>query len=539
MMQYASQGVRNAARKGSNALVHHGGHNGPGGSTTTNQTSRTIHLFSQLQTIFQTPHVPVFQSIRPRSPPHKLFSASKNLLQRFFTHLTAPGFRIPSYLYENGTRSLHNPVRGYTIQSGLSLPARHALRNNALQRQAKTFLPRAPPVPPRCGGVAQVGLGSARNFSTVRPIFQNLAQNVPVAGRALYEIDWDLEMRKEHERMRLMARTGVKKVEKTKEMMKPAKRSQQFQASANAKKRSAPQENDIVKEDMEHYFPAVRVPLVTTYLLIPLAPTPTSRLPLPLNPEVSPGQQPGLLPSLSYIGAFHDSHSTHTLRVSTLFTRLDQANVWAHGGVQCSAYSQGRAHRRNGFKPSETDDNQEGVCTVLEVQFIGWTKAEVRGVIGESGSGWCVLEEVFQGEDLLEDEGLSDIDSLSTGLLEDQTSFSPPFDMGMDNTAIDPARSFILPTLDFSSFLHSRSSSSENVLASIPSEMEVDPWVDDYPFSSSSGSSSYSDLSESIINPPSSNGWFGAGHGLGPGVTFTPRRGSTQGAELEPREMLF
>ncbi|KAF8964061.1 hypothetical protein BDZ97DRAFT_1604831, partial [Flammula alnicola] len=171
----------------------------------------------------------------------------------------------------------------------------------------------------------QVGLGMARNFSTARPIFQQLAQNVPVACRALYEIDWDLEMRKEQERMRLAVGSGIKKAEKSQAMMKPIQKSEKRKASIDNMEAKV-QASSVLKEDIEHYFPTVEVAPVTTYLLIPLAPSPTARLPLPLNPVSSPtsaGWEPSLLPPLSFIGSLHASHSTHALRVSTLFARLD------------------------------------------------------------------------------------------------------------------------------------------------------------------------------------------------------------------------
>ncbi|PPQ87983.1 hypothetical protein CVT25_001062 [Psilocybe cyanescens] len=534
MMHYASPGVRNVARKGSNVLIH--GHSGPGVGTSNGQTSRPIHLFSILDSL-HPPHLPLMPTL-VRNPSHRLFSASKNILQKFFSHLTAPGLRAPVHfsgqIPRASTRSLHNAIRGTTIQSSLSLPARHALRTNALQRQANTFLPCAPnPAPPRFGGVTQVGLGTARNFSSARPIFQHLAENVPVAGRALYEIDWDVEMRKEHERMRLRARNEGKKVRKTKEMIKPTQKVEKFQPLTDS--------NDKVStEDVDHYFAPCPTAAVTTYLLIPLAPTPTLRAPLPANPTTLPtsaGWEPTLLPPLSYLGNVHRSHSTHALRVSTLFTRLDQANVWSRGGVHCAAYSQGQAHRRLNLKPGGMESD-EGVCTILRVEFVGWTQAEVRSVIGESGSGWCILEEVAQDGELNDDDAMSDMDSLSSGLYEDETAFTPHFttDIELDNS-LDIAQSFILPTIDVSSTSIYRSRSLESVLSSLPSEMESDPWVDEY--SASSRSSSYSDLADLIVDPPSSNGWFDAAPVFGPGVYSQQGRRHWNGEEIEPQEGMF
>ena len=71
-------------------------------------------------------------------------------------------------------------------------------------------LPRAPAVP---RGVQQVGLGTARNFTTGRPIFAHLAENVPVAGRALSEADWKIQRKKEQARL---AKANAKKEQKKK-----------------------------------------------------------------------------------------------------------------------------------------------------------------------------------------------------------------------------------------------------------------------------------------------------------------------------------
>jgi hypothetical protein len=543
MMQYASQGLRNTARKGSSALVH-GGHNGPGGGTATNTQTRSIHLFSPIRSSGQAAlHVPPFlpSGSAPRNPANRLFSVSRSLFQKFFTHLTAPGLKAPIHLRDS--HPLHTSVlRGSTIQSRLSTAVRHSLRSNALQRQANMFLPRGPgPVPPRFGGVAQVGLGMARNFSTGRPIFQNLAENVPVAVRALYEADLDLELKKRNSRKCLMAPSGVKKVKKTNEMIKPIQKSSKRQAFANVEPNPAE-----LLDETEHYFSTAAVTPVTTYLLIPLAPTPTSRIPLPPDPlphRSGPFQEPKLLPPLSYIGSLHTSHTTHSLRVSTLFTRLDQANVWARG-VRCSAYSQGHAHRKR-RRADESDAIDEGACTVLKVEFVGWSKAEVRGVIGESGTGWCVLEEVLHEED----EGLADMESLSSGLSDEEQISNESLGTfgGSDAEMSDTSDSFIIPTLDFSSSFNSSSPSSSppshnspsnDLFTTIPSEMENDPWVDDYSDSSSWGSSPYSESSELILDPPSSNGWFGFGHGLGPALAFSSRFEEMRD-EAEPREVMF
>ena len=494
MMFYASQGLRSVGRKVSNALSHHrGGHNGPGGGATANSTSRSVHHLHPTR----APHVasvapPSLAQIRPRSPANEIFYASRNALQFVFSRLGAPGFRVPNFLSDvaaGASRSLNtSAIHRTRIQDGLSLPVRNAIRNNHVYRQANTFLPRAPRVPPRCGGVAQVGLGAARNFSSGRPIFQHLAENVPIAARALYEADWDLKAKKDAERVKFMnLRIKKEKTKRTRQMMRPLNKTQRLAAEPSARE---------IEKEIERYFHAEKIAPVTTYLLVPLAPTPSGRVPL------SADNAPALLPPLQFLGLTHQAHSNHAIRVSSLFTRLDQGNVWARG-VTCSAYSQGQIGRmpRNLVKDDETDYEEEGVCTVLKVEFAGWTKAEVRSVIGESGTGWCVLEEIRHDEDT--DDTFSDTSSMSG-----QSYGDASLESSLMSGEIDPSQSFVLPTLDFSAqFMtsapsppFSRHSSVADVWDTF-SELDEHPWDDVHsdvnPYGSSlSARSSYSDLSE-------------------------------------------
>ncbi|KAF9472213.1 hypothetical protein BDN70DRAFT_887255 [Pholiota conissans] len=476
-MQFASTGVRNAARNGSNAIVHHGGHNRSGGPTAANHPNKFIRATN----LFCAPHIPSIPTL-PRDPHYKLFSASKNLLQRFFEHLTAPGLRVPPYIAEvqyYSARSLHGTsLRGSRIQNGLSLPVRYALRSYALQRQANMFLPGGPgPIPLRSGGIAQVGLGSARTFSTTRPIFQQIAQNIPIAGRSLYEIDWDLETRKEYERICLSRTITSKQTRKAPTILKASEMCNYVVATPD-------KENDAAtfRRDIEHYFTSIENPLVSTYLFVPLAPTPTARLPLCPDPFLSRNQEPTLLSPFSSVGILHTSHATHALRVSTLFTRLDQANVWSSGAVHCSAYSQGRAHQRLSSKQEGSDDGGEGVCTILKIEFKGWLQCEVRSIIGESGTGWCILEEVISPEEA--PDVYSDSDSLASSVVEDHLFFGETSARQFASIAFDPADSFILPILDVSANSSPTSSSpgslsAARVLSKIPLEVETDPWMDD------------------------------------------------------------
>jgi hypothetical protein len=309
-------------------------------------------------------------------------------------------------------------------------------------------------------------------------------ENVPIAGRALYEADWEIKIRKEREMMLKSVKGKSSKKSTGKEMLKPKIQDIILKENKPTTKQFS------VEAELEQYFAAPVTSDVTTCLLIPLAPTPTSRV--PLDPFTS--TNPSLLP-LREISSVHASHEIHSLRVSSLFLKLDAANVWERG-VQCSTFSHGRG--------------AEGVCTMLKVEFVGWTKAEVRSVIGESGTGWCVLEEVksperttsgFSDDD--DDDLSSDTSSILSGMVGDSGRASPLEVMDVD-MEVDPAQSFVLPTLDFSSAFLSSPSQADDLFSSVHSEPNFDPWLDSD--SSSDGGFSGTD---SWVESASTNGWFG------------------------------
>lgn len=319
----------------------------------------------------------------------QLVNSSKNVLTQIFSHLTAPGLAEPHLLH-----AAHSVRAGgaRSIQSSLSLPARHALGRPL----GAPVLPRAPTVP---RGVTQVGLGTARNFHAARPIFANLVENVPVAGRALWEADWQMRVQEE--------RRGVKKASKNKEQKRQGLKLKENRIPIVIEETKA---KDEVSEELNRYFPESTLASVATYLMVPLTPTPTSRV--PLQPSI--GDEPRL--PMAAAAELHSSHYMHSTRVQSLFTRLDAADVWSRGAV---------------CEPMGTN----GECTVLAVKLEGWTEKEVRGVIGEAGTGWCALEEVRR-------------DNVADSLCSTPAGEEDPL---YASGAVDPAASLVLPTLDFSS----------------------------------------------------------------------------------------
>ncbi|KAF7790972.1 hypothetical protein EIP86_001931 [Pleurotus ostreatoroseus] len=468
-----------------------------------------------LGTTARSIHIPAFiprPVVKPStSLAQTFFKQTRTLLSRLVTTVTAPGIYATPAQIPQALRQLHvGPGSARTIHQRLTFPTRYALSKPI----GGPFLAKPPAIP---RSVAQVGLGTARNFSSTRPIFQNLVDNVPVAGRAFCEADFDVKAQKGKGVMR------PKKYSKEKENKSRRKNVMQ---PVNIVSKPAAEET---KDELDHYFPAPVVPSVTTYLLIPLAPTPSSRLPLPLSPPMHSTTHPLLpLPELSSI---HTHHGTHSLRVSTLFARLDTARVFDEPGVSCSAF--GGPH---------------GACTVLEVKFAGWTEARVRSVLGEAGTGWCVLEEVQENENDNESQAMDDALSEMSFDTHSVTT-TPP-----EQEEMDPSASFILPTLDFSASFATETGSwarapSVSELRSSPAsdlefhnawtslERDLDSMSDSMSDASFSdgGSDGWGDaLTSSRRSSTGSDGWVG----LGFSSRFSGRLQNEVEIE-EPREAMF
>lgn len=269
-----------------------------------------------------------------------------------------------------------------------------------------------------------------------------MVDNVPIATRALWEAEWDVKMKKKEAR-RIRRATQNKIVPKSQEMLK----------SKPKPFITEPQCHDTSELDV--YFPVESTPPVTTHLLVPLAPTPTARLPLSTRSDAG-GAHP-LLP-ISNLAYIHTSHRLHSLRVSTLFARLDTANVWNDPGVNVDAYAFGPHH-----------DAQEKQCTILRVTFKGWNTARVRAILGNSSEEWYSLEETHpDGHPTLTPMPNLAQDALITMHSESPSHESIEVDscgasgVGMDNESDvlfpPPIRAsasahhdLVLPTLDFSS----------------------------------------------------------------------------------------
>ncbi|KIK41545.1 hypothetical protein CY34DRAFT_805915 [Suillus luteus UH-Slu-Lm8-n1] len=405
------------------------------------------------RSIHSSAFIPPLRTPQP-STAQRIFTNSRNLVSRFFAHLTTPGLAhsvstVAAAPSHSLVRPAHFHSTAQSVKASYSLPVRNALyRPLSLPR-----LPRPTPIP---GNVTNVGLGTVRSFHSARPIFQNMVDNVPIATRALWEAEWEFKAKKKDERKMRKAKENIAPP-KTKEMLKQKQRPIVTETST-----------EVDVSELDHYMPQLALPEMTTYLLVPIAPTPTARLPLSAHSAAGIGSLHPLLP-VPEIAATHKMHRNHSLRVSTLFSRLDAANVWDDPGVGVDAYAYGQGLG---------DNSSDKQCTILRVTFAGWTAAQVRDVTGESGQGWCAIEEVHldamsassQTSTIDDEEDLSSPQSVSSGIEVDSASLSEldlskdadvssdieldsdDWDFGVGlSPSPDVQDNFVLPTLDFSS----------------------------------------------------------------------------------------
>ena len=389
------------------------------------------------------------------------------------------------------------------MESNWSLPVRHALS----VRMGAPRLPRPPAVP---RNVAQVGLGTARNFTTGRPIFQNLADkmhNIPVASRAFLEADLDMRSKDDNKRDALASKLARVRNGKSKRRSRPVcpcdNNKLHFHHAASSRKKrstaSAPVETEAAQTQAEfdkYFTPPPQAPDVSTTLLIPLAPTPTSRV--PLAHTFAYDRHP-LLPFLE-ISALHVDAERHAARVRALFEQLDAACAWDKGAT-CDTLGGARG------------------AGVLRVRFAGWSVHAVRGILGEAATGWCVLEEECAGDGEMSDAGSAvTLDGIG-GIAE--LNLSSP---------VDPAYSFVLPTLDFSA-----TSSIEQLpsgVASNVSQSDLDAFSD-LGYASDEDSSGGSDFSSWIEPPDALHQRTPSWAGLSFSSTFSQR------LEEGPQEEMF
>lgn len=308
-------------------------------------------------------HIPT-STLQNRISPASLKQSARTLLSRFFSHITPNPNAAPIRLLSRAAYNTSAPAHA-TIKQSLSLPARFALGVGP-KPLGTPFMPRSPVLVSR--SVANVGLGTARNFSSARPVFQNIVQNVPVAARAFCEVDLnDVGSKTGVRARRGTARHVIKAQKKQSSKLEKTKRTPLSPATISALiEESLSRSREFEETDemlaYSHYFSVAPEEPFTTTLVIPLAPE-GARAPLPPDPFTS---------TYDIITDTHIAYSRHSIRVAALFRRLDAANVWERG-AQCIAMGEG----------------EEGVARKLLVKFDGWSEDTLRGVLGEAGTGWC------------------------------------------------------------------------------------------------------------------------------------------------------
>jgi len=369
--------------------------------------SRSIHTSSALR-FSAFPHATHHTSA---SFTQRLLSQTKTAVGRYFSLLTTPA-RVGVIPTPASFRNVAHLARSNAppIQETFTMRAREAVGRPF----GAYHLPKAPGFTPR--SVTQVGLATARNFHSSGPLFQNFVENVPIAVRAFTEADWQLET-KGKQPVQMAKRKETHDKTKTKQMAKPVETKLQPVSETQA--------------EFDHYFPSPPTTTVTN-LLVPLAPTSSSRQPLPSTPS------PSLIP-LSILLEVHASHELRSLRVSSLFSRLDSAKVWVDPGVSCSVYG-----------------DPSGLASIMKIEFKGWTKAQIRAVLGDAGKGWCLMEE-FGVEDLPESAPLSPaLSGISTPFSGCST---PPYGFDEEDSLtgdpssefdVDPSNSLVIPSLELS-----------------------------------------------------------------------------------------
>lgn len=358
----------------------------------------------------------------------RILQSTRTALSNVIEHLVGPaGYLHPvegvslARAYERTSRPLVN---------GLSPSARYALG----RPMGRPFLPRAPGIQ---RGMHDVGLGSARQFSTGRTVFHHVVENTSITTRAFLEADWDTSLKREQ------AMRNKRRQRKGKE--------NKITSSSTLRLQPTPKKVSLVEsvvdetEDLARFFPITSTTSpVVTYLQVALAPTPTARLPYSVAQS-----DHRLLPLRALLSA-QSTFQSQASYVSRLFERLDETQVWEKGACV------------------ETWGDSMGLCTELRVRFEGWTESEVRsmlyGVLDDYNDSWAI-QEIREGPSSLAD---SIPDSMMASLMsspvlqplgntihadEDAKTVSE-YDYALDDPWASPpptASSFIMPVLELSS----------------------------------------------------------------------------------------
>jgi hypothetical protein len=422
----------------------------------------------------------------PASTSYQYYSAQASRIaqstRRFFARLLEPS--LPAHVH--GGHQAHITLQGLAqlgvhrhpnpILRNLSPTSKFSLAHSPVSR---VYLPRGPQGLKTVGyrGLAQeVGLGTARNFSTGRTVFHHVVEkNASIGVRAFLEADTDL-------RTVQMSRMGARKAEK--KMKKETNR------------RVFKQEPLIVKtkeKEIARYFKDEE-PEMITYLQVALAATPSARMPFAASANGSIDSN-RLLPLRAMLNTQQQFHAQSEF-VSSLFNRMDGQGVW---------------NSPRGRVTVESWGDLNGLCTELRVRFERWSEEDVRALFSgllanEATGGWAIQELYppmpYPARVLQTSNGLTTLaaDSIPASMLASPALSNAESEMELE----DPWASgpdFIMPQLDFSS--------SFPVYESLPNSIFDESLHDhetldnDFDHISDAGSEAWSETAESSMSMPS------------------------------------
>ena len=395
---------------------------------------------------------------------------------------------MPAHAY--GGPQAHISLQGLA-QSGVHYHPNPILRNLSSTSKfslahspvSRVYLPRGPQGFQNVGyrGLAQeVGLGSARNFSTGRTVFHHIAEkNASIGVRAFLEMDAGTDLRTVQ-----VSRTRGRKEEKT---TKKTRKTMMFKPKPVVVKTK--------EEEFAQYFKQEE-PEVVTYLQVALATTPSAHMPFAASADSSIDAA-RLLPLRAILDAQQQFYA-HSEFVSSLFSRMDAQDVW---------------NSPKGRVTVESWGDLSGLCTELRVRFEGWSDEDVRalfsGLLADEGIGRWAIQELYPSKPFAarvvqSSDSLSTIvaDSIPTSMLASPALSNAELGMEMD----DPWSSgpcLIMPQLDFSSSLPVHDSLPSPIFDESLHDHDSDSSDSDLDHLSDAGSDAWSETGESQMLMPS------------------------------------
>ena len=429
----------------------------------------------------------------PTSTPFQYYYAQATRItqstRRFFARLLEPS--VPAHVH--GGHQSHITLQGLAqygvhhhpnpILRNLSSTSKFSLAHSPVSR---VYLPRGPQGFKHVGyrGLAQeIGLGTARNFSTGRTVFHHVIEkNASIGVRAFLEMDASTDLRTVRV-SRTRARKSEQKVKKERKRMsfKPTK-----PAVVKTKE----------EEEIAQYFKQEE-PAVVTYLQVALAATPSARMPFAASTDGSLDST-RLLPLRAVLNTQQLFYAQSEF-VSSLFRTMDAHDVW---------------NSPKGRVKVESWGDLSGLCTELRVRFEGWSEEDVRALFAGlltdgAAEGWAIQELHPPGRPHPER-----VPQFSDSLVTIMADSIPPSmlvspvlsnaDLEAEMKLEDPWESagprFIMPQLDFSSSLPTHDVPSSLGLTFDESLQDHEMSDGDLDHLSDAGSEAWSDTAESTLS---------------------------------------